>query len=280
MVNAGRNVVELGVPMAKWELRKRKQKKAQKEDPATPVGKEAEDEVAQIVREIDDQVDQEKYGMPELAFDGTIDDYLELAISFGFLVLFSVTFPAAGVLTFLSSIFEMYVDSYKLRHIVRRPVPQPAVDIGVWENIFVGITMAGIVTNATIIVWTAKIDMSFFLLPFLGEGKADNPYVAFVFIIIVLLLIKVFLQDMAGEDPNVAVADQRMKHVLSTLKHLGAKKEMGGMQEEKCDFNVKRPEDLVLQGRWGEKKEEQQPKSAMKKRTQGSNSSTQAIELN
>ena len=60
---------------------------------------------------------QESYGSPEMAFDGTIDDYLEVVINFGFLVLFSVTFPIAGLLVFASTVFEMYVDSYKLRHV-------------------------------------------------------------------------------------------------------------------------------------------------------------------
>ena len=72
-----------------------------------------------------DQIDRQ-FQMPAYItrdVDGTLGDYLELAILFGYITLFAVAFPLSGVITFAAVVLEIYVDRFKLLHMVRRPVP-------------------------------------------------------------------------------------------------------------------------------------------------------------
>ena len=73
------------------------------------------------------------YGAPKFAFDGTIEDYAEIAVMFGFLVLFSITAPFVGILIYMASLMEVYVDTFKMKHLIRRPFPtQQPGGIHIW----------------------------------------------------------------------------------------------------------------------------------------------------
>ena len=98
------------------------------------------------------------YGDPLFAFDGTIEDYSELAVMFGFLVLFSITFPFVAVLIYGACLMEIYVDQIKLRHLIRRPFPvQCPAGIGIWIGIFQSLVWFSILCNAGLLVFTARI---------------------------------------------------------------------------------------------------------------------------
>lgn len=62
--------------------------------------------------------------------DGTLDEYMELAVLFGYVTLFAVAFPLSSLLSCLSSLFEIKVDRYKLLNLVRRPQPMGSRNIG------------------------------------------------------------------------------------------------------------------------------------------------------
>jgi len=99
----------------------------------------------------------ENKSFPELEFEknnyeSTFDDFDELAIQFGFVVLFVVALPVAPALAFLNNLLEAYVDSSKLIRFDKRPEPRGAYDIGTWHSIFNVISWIGIVTNIGICV--------------------------------------------------------------------------------------------------------------------------------
>lgn len=265
-MTSGRNVVELGLPLVKYRLRKHMEARQagtskKKDSPAavSPGGADGAggfDGVirgpSRLVREVDEQMAFESYGQASLAFDGTIDDYLELAITFGFLTLFSITFPGAGLLSFLCCLFEIYVDSYKLKHMVRRPIPQAAQSIGVWYSIFNAIALAAIFTNATILTFAANIKAGFLLEPIMGAERASNPMSAWVLYVIVFILIKMILMSVVKRNTGSAlrVADRRMNHVLNLIRHPPVTSALRA-NEEKHNFLVKSNYDGdVLQGRW------------------------------
>jgi len=50
------------------------------------------------------------------------DEYLEMVITFGYVVLFAGCFPIASFLTMLTNIVEVYSDHFKLRRAYKRPV--------------------------------------------------------------------------------------------------------------------------------------------------------------
>jgi hypothetical protein len=89
---------------------------------------------------------------------GPIDDYAELAVMLGFLLLFSITYPPTGLLVLASCYLEANVDALKFRKLLRRPIPVPSTSIGVWEQIFVVMLMIAGPVNAGLLVWTVKLE--------------------------------------------------------------------------------------------------------------------------
>jgi anoctamin-10/anoctamin-7 len=85
-------------------------------------------------------------------YESTFDDYDELAIQFGFVVLFVVALPLAPLLAFLNNLLEAAVDSGKLIRFDKRPEPRGAYDIGTWYSIFNCVSWIAIVTNIGICV--------------------------------------------------------------------------------------------------------------------------------
>ena len=64
---------------------------------------------------------------------GTFDDYLELFLLFGYVSLFSCTYPLAAVLVVLNNVTEVYSDAFKMCCVFKRPFSDPAANIGVWQ---------------------------------------------------------------------------------------------------------------------------------------------------
>ncbi|EFX61545.1 hypothetical protein DAPPUDRAFT_69282, partial [Daphnia pulex] len=54
-------------------------------------------------------------------YEGTIEDYLELYIQFGYVLLFVAAYPTASLWAFINNVAELRVDAFKLVHIHRRP---------------------------------------------------------------------------------------------------------------------------------------------------------------
>eukprot|EP00904_Undaria_pinnatifida_P001459 jgi/Undpi1/11313/HiC_scaffold_30.g13611.m1 len=82
---------------------------------------------------------------------GTLMDYAELAVQFGYITLFVVAFPLAPFLALASNYVESLSDAYKLLTQMRRPVPRGAEDIGSWQTVFTAITCIAVVTNSALI---------------------------------------------------------------------------------------------------------------------------------
>ncbi|GFZ04235.1 hypothetical protein Acr_16g0008590 [Actinidia rufa] len=68
--------------------------------------------------------------------DGLFDDFLELALQFGMIMMFACAFPLAFVFAALNNFAEIRTDALKLLAMFRRPIPRAAATIGAWLNIF------------------------------------------------------------------------------------------------------------------------------------------------
>lgn len=79
-----------------------------------------------------------------------------MAIQYGFIVMFSMAFPATSLLAFLNNVIEIRSDAYKLTIVLQRPWPQGAPGLGVWNQIFSILTCCGIVTNTMMLLYTSK----------------------------------------------------------------------------------------------------------------------------
>eukprot|EP01041_Mallomonas_annulata_P010589 gene10589-22100_t len=85
---------------------------------------------------------------------GSIQDFAETAVEFGYMVMFVVALPIAPLGALISNMLQLKFDSYKLLHMFQRPLPQGAEDIGAWQGIFTFISIAAVLTNAGLIVFT------------------------------------------------------------------------------------------------------------------------------
>lgn len=92
-----KNIPELLVPFFKAQ-----QRKLLKKVDDTPVVHPFN----QIDKYIEDQADLEPY-MTNKEVDGSVGDYMELMIQYGFLTLFGLAFPASFLMAFVNNIAEI-----------------------------------------------------------------------------------------------------------------------------------------------------------------------------
>lgn len=88
---------------------------------------------------------------------GTLDDYAELAIQYGYTTLFVAAFPLAPLLAYVSNIIEIRTDASKLLYVYRRAVPSGAEDIGTWMLILQTMTIMAVITNAGVVAFTMDL---------------------------------------------------------------------------------------------------------------------------
>jgi hypothetical protein len=90
-----------------------------------------------------------------------IDDFTELAIQFGYASMFATALPMAPFLSFLSNVVGCTCRSWKLVHLHRRPLPTSCEDIGTWQSILTIVSIASVMSNASITVFTMSVTNSF-----------------------------------------------------------------------------------------------------------------------
>eukprot|EP00828_Plagiopyla_frontata_P042534 TRINITY_DN6368_c0_g1_i3.p3 TRINITY_DN6368_c0_g1~~TRINITY_DN6368_c0_g1_i3.p3 ORF type:complete len:215 (-),score=29.02 TRINITY_DN6368_c0_g1_i3:376-999(-) len=117
-----KNIPELVMPYMKMLM-----KQKFKEEDETPVLHQ----FSSIDNQITKQISLEPYAANK-EVDGTIFDYLELIVQFGFLNLFGLVFPLSFLLAFANNVAEIQVDKLKLKNFSRRPIPTGAKSIGIW----------------------------------------------------------------------------------------------------------------------------------------------------
>ena len=66
-------------------------------------------------------------------YKSTFDDYLEMFIQFGYVILFSPAYPLAGCCALLNNLIEIRGDAYKLCLIHKRPFGTRVNSIGSWQ---------------------------------------------------------------------------------------------------------------------------------------------------
>jgi hypothetical protein len=90
-------------------------------------------------------------------YDGVHLDYSELALQFSFLMLFGVSFPIVAALAWASNFVELWIDSFKLCWVLRRPMPRRAQGIPkVWMEIFQGVAFLAVLTNGAILTFSSS----------------------------------------------------------------------------------------------------------------------------
>lgn len=90
------------------------------------------------------------YGTP-------INDYMEVVISLGYVVIFSASFPITATLFLLLLFVELRVDAFKLTRLTQRPFPYYTNTIGVWLYIVKFLVVISTMTNIGLIIFTTNV---------------------------------------------------------------------------------------------------------------------------
>jgi hypothetical protein len=88
---------------------------------------------------------------------GSLNDYAELSIQFGYMTFFITALPVAALGAFINNYVEIRTDAFKLLRNHQRPIPSGVEDIGTWQTIFSLIATICVVTNAGIVVFTMRV---------------------------------------------------------------------------------------------------------------------------
>ncbi|OMJ74149.1 hypothetical protein SteCoe_27004 [Stentor coeruleus] len=173
LVSYAKNLIELGLPYGKYLYNKWRKRKV--------TSTEHELEISDLRLDLESQLLLDTYVSMET--DGTIEDYLELAIQFGYLTLFSLAFPLSTSLLFIGLYLEMLTDKLKILKLSRRPIPLAIKDIGTWYSIFSMISALSIISNTALFCFTAPTFRNW-------QGAADNSYLIFVVVVAALFIFR------------------------------------------------------------------------------------------
>lgn len=91
---------------------------------------------------------------------GSFKHFRDIAIQFGYAVLFSVAFPLAPLLAFVSTYFEIRVDSWVLLQKCRRVVPTGVEDIGTWQSVFETLASVSVISNMGILFLVSESEIN------------------------------------------------------------------------------------------------------------------------
>ncbi|XP_010540070.1 PREDICTED: anoctamin-like protein At1g73020 [Tarenaya hassleriana] len=135
--------------------------------------------------------------------DGLFDDFLELALQFGMIMMFACAFPLAFVIATVNNVMGIRTKALKLLVTLRRPVPRAAATIGAWLNICQFLIVMSICTNSALLVCLYDRE---------GKWKIEPGLAAILLIEHILLLLKFGLSRLVPEEP-AWVRASRVKNV-------------------------------------------------------------------
>lgn len=106
------------------------------------------------------------------------EDFAEMAVQFGHVVLFSTAWPLAPVAAFINNFVEIRGDAFKLAINSRRPVPQRADSIGSWTEALGWMSYLAALTNASLVYllrpYAVEHPHSTAIEPYVGSSPTPN----------------------------------------------------------------------------------------------------------
>ncbi|XP_035660381.1 anoctamin-8-like [Branchiostoma floridae] len=90
----------------------------------------------------------------------TFEDYLEMFIQFGYVVLFSPAFPCAAMCALMNNVIEIRSDAFKLCT-SQRPFGQRVENIGMWQDVMELMGMLAVIVNCALLVMSGQMQHMF-----------------------------------------------------------------------------------------------------------------------
>uniref|UniRef100_A0A0D9V4Q8 Anoctamin transmembrane domain-containing protein n=1 Tax=Leersia perrieri TaxID=77586 RepID=A0A0D9V4Q8_9ORYZ len=135
--------------------------------------------------------------------DGLFDDFLELTLQFGMIMMFACAFPLIFCFAALNNVTEIRADALKLLVMLKRPAPRAAATIGAWLNIFQFLVVMAICTNCLLLVCLYDEE---------GKWRIEPGLAAILIMEHALLLIKFGFSHFVPEEPAWVKAN-RVRYV-------------------------------------------------------------------
>ncbi|NWQ83107.1 ANO8 protein, partial [Columbina picui] len=126
-------------------------------------------------------------------YEDTFQDYQEMFIQFGYVVLFSSAFPLAAMCALVNNIIEIRSDAFKLCTGLQRPFGQRVESIGQWQKVMEAMGVLAIVVNCYLIAQCGQLQR---LFPWLSpEGAIISVVVLEHFALFLKYVIEVAIPD-------------------------------------------------------------------------------------
>ncbi|KFO55717.1 Anoctamin-8, partial [Corvus brachyrhynchos] len=94
-------------------------------------------------------------------YEDTFQDYQEMFIQFGYVVLFSSAFPLAAMCALVNNVIEIRSDAFKLCTGLQRPFGQRVQSIGQWQKVMEAMGVLAIVVNCYLIAQCGQLQRLF-----------------------------------------------------------------------------------------------------------------------
>ncbi len=91
------------------------------------------------------------------AYEGTFDDYAAIVLQYGYISMFVGALPLVVPLAMLKTLLQIRVDAVKLLDSHRRPDPEIAESVGMWNHLMEAVGLLAIFTNTAIICFTGEM---------------------------------------------------------------------------------------------------------------------------
>ncbi|KAJ8277403.1 hypothetical protein GJAV_G00074780 [Gymnothorax javanicus] len=129
-------------------------------------------------------------------YEDTFQDYQEMFIQFGYVVLFSSAFPLAAMCALINNIIEIRSDAFKLCTGLQRPFGQRVESIGQWQTVMEAMGLIAIIVNCYLIGQCGQLQR---LFPWLSPEMAIISIVILEhFAILLKYVIHVAIPDIPG----------------------------------------------------------------------------------
>jgi hypothetical protein len=229
IVAYAKNAVEIGLPYLSHVQKSRKIRSRAAMHSKTALAAVLNDE--HLRDDIEDQHSLNPY--ISRGIDSTYEEYMEVALMYGYLTVFAVAFPLSAAMSFVSCILEVAVDRFKFVTLVRRPMPTGARNVGIWWSIFQNTTLIAIFTNAGLFCFTAPtFDNTF--------SSSVLRFIPFALIVLILLVFRAILKGIIPDiSEKYTILAKRHQHIASRFIRQWDEKTEGVKDEtERLNFKV------------------------------------------
>ncbi|PIA42931.1 hypothetical protein AQUCO_02000404v1 [Aquilegia coerulea] len=182
------NLLENSIPYLKYSYKKYRAVHKKKHENGSSKGK------VQVTSRVEKEYLKPSYSasIGDELEDGLFDDFLEMALQFGMIMMFACAFPLAFCFAALNNITEIRTDALKLLAMLKRPIPRASATIGAWLNIFQFLIVMSICTNCVLLVCLYDQE---------GKWKVEPGLAAILVMEHLLLLIKFGFSKFVPEEP-------------------------------------------------------------------------------